>query len=238
MSLLSADAGKGMELSGSSSENLLEQGVHLMNSALCAQSMLLGLPRPAEHNESLAASLGRAEMPPAHALALDHAVADMRARFGADCLPVGDSAMALNGWNSGERSAVSSLLARDIRASATPVTSGDLAALFEARAHDAAANGAFRGLLGEMARRMGLNVDADGLSSVSYALRQRHPELADAIAGAGDRAAVAALLNSLPEAGVLLRVENDIQTAWNQGMADILLTFLVAFQFRLHLFFE
>ncbi len=221
MNMLSADAGKGMELSGSSSENLLEQGVHLMNSALCAQSMLLGLPRPAEHNESLAASLGRAEMPPAHALALDHAVADMRARFGADCLPVGDSAMALNGWNSGERSAVSSLLARDIRASATPVTSGDLAALFEARAHDAAANGAFRGLLGEMARRMGLNVDADGLSSVSYALRQRHPELADAIAGAGDRAAVAALLDSLPEAGVLLRVENDIQTAWNQGMADI-----------------
>ena len=182
MNMLSADAGKGMELSGSSSENLLEQGVHLMNSALCAQSMLLGLPRPAEHNESLAASLGRAEMPPAHALALDHAVADMRARFGADCLPVGDSAMALNGWNSGERSAVSTLLARDIRASATPVTSGDLAALFEARAHDAAANGAFRGLLGEMARRMGLNVDADGLSSVSYALRQRHPELADAIA--------------------------------------------------------
>ena len=72
-----------------------------------------------------------------------------------------------------------------------------------------------------MARRMGLNVDADGLSSVLYALRQRHPELADAIAGAGDRAAVAALLDSLPEAGVLLRVENDIQTAWNQGMADI-----------------
>ena len=221
MNMLSDDIGKGMELSGSSSDALQDQGLLLMRSALCAQSMLLGLPRPAEHNESLAASLGRAEMPPAHALALDHAVADMRARFGADCLPVGDSAMALNGWNSGERSAVSSLLARDIRASATPVTSGELAALFEARAHDAAANGAFRGLLGEMARRMGLNVDAGGLSSVSYALRQRHPELADAIAGAGDRAAVAALLDSLPEAGVLLRVEHDIQASWSRGMDTI-----------------
>lgn len=219
--MLSDDINKGMELSDSSSDALQDQGSLLMNSALCAHCMLIDLPSPAKHNENLAASLGRAEMPPAHALALDHAVADMRARFGADCLPVGDSAMALKEWNSGERGTVSSLLARDIRASATPVTSGELAALFEARTHDVAANGAFRGLLGEMARRMGLNVDAGGLSSVSNALRQRHPELADAIAGAGDRAAVATLLDRLPEAGVLLRVEHDIQASWSRGMDTI-----------------
>lgn len=207
----------------SSDATLRVRGMTQRQAANIVRMMLLELPRPAaEVNESLAASLlGKAGMPPAHAQALDHAVADMRARFGADCLPAGDSASALRGWNSGERSAVSSLLARDIRASAAPVTSGDMAALFEARARDAAANGAFRGLLGEMAQRMGLNVDADGLSSVSYALRQRHPELTGAIADAGDRAAVAALLDTLPEAGALLRVEHDIQAAWNQGMTDI-----------------
>lgn len=223
LDMASEDASLGRELCASSKESEVVRGTQLSRSAVCAQSMLLGLPRPAaEVNESLAASLlGKAGMPPAHAQALDHAVADMRARFGADCLPAGDSASALRGWNSGERSYISSLLIRDVRASATPVTSGDMAALFEARAHDAAANGAFRGLLGEMAQRMGLNVDADGLSSVSYALRQRHPELAGAIADAGDRAAVAPLLDTLPEAGALLRVEHDIQAAWNQGMTDI-----------------
>ncbi len=214
---------QGLEGSTSSNPAVQAQSMVQRMSSVIGKLILLDLPAPTtEHNNALAASLGKAEMSLPHLRALEHAIADMRTRFGADCLPAGDSAEALRGWDAGKRESVSSLLTKAVRTFATPVTSGDITALFNATARNAATHGAFRGLLNEMAQGLGLNLGPDELSQAAFALRQRHPELTDAIEGAENRAALAELLRNLPDAPALLRIEHDIKAAWDQGIAGII----------------
>lgn len=220
-SMAEQDMGAGFEQSSEDSPEG-EQASVLMGAAMNARMMLLDPPAPAAtHNEGLAASLGRAEMSLPHAVALDRGVAHLRAAFGEDCLPEGDSLQAMSAWNPVADSRVSSLLAATVRQAASPVSSEDLGAMLETSARPAAAYGACRSLLGGMARAMDLRVDAEGVSHVLGMLRKRHPELADALAGTRNRADVRSILDSLPEAGTLLRVENDIQAAWRGGLDHI-----------------
>ncbi len=213
---------QGLKGSAGSDPSIQAQSMVQRMSSVIGKLMLLDLPAStAEHNDALAASLGKAEMSLPHLQALDHAIADMRERFGTDCLPAGDAGQALRGWDSGKSERVSSLLSKAVRASETPVSSRDMAALFNASARGAAAYGAFRGLLNEMAQGLGLQLEPDQLSQAALALRQRHPELADAVERAENRAALAELLRNLPDAPALLRLEHDVKTAWDEGMAAI-----------------
>lgn len=210
-------AGEDMDIGG-------EQGMLLRQSAVAAQMMLLNLPRPAaESNRELADALGRgrADMSAAHVRSLNRGVAELRDRFGQDCLPEGDVFKAISAWNPGSQSSVSRLLSNEIRTAELPVASYELGRLLETNARPAAAYGAFRALLGEMARDMRLSVENDRIAAVATMLRRRHPQLPDALSQAENRAGVKALLDSFPEAASLLRVESAVQAAWAKGLEDI-----------------
>ena len=222
LDMVSEERIQGMDMSGSDDPALQEQGLLLRQGADAGQLILIDLPRPAaEHNESLAASMGGPGLSPAHARALDRVIADMRAKFGADCLPAGDFTKALSALEPEARESVYRRLSASVRGSASPITSDDLAAMLEPSARAAAAYGAFKSLLSGMAQEMGLPPDADAVSYVAYALRMRHPELTNAIIGADNRAELETVLSRLPEAASLLRMENDIRTSMEWGMAEI-----------------
>lgn len=221
-------AGEDMDIGGqqgnSTNTRLADQGILLRQSAVAVQMMLLNLPRPAaESNRELADALGRgrSDMSAAHIQSLNRGVVELRDRFGQDCLPAGDAFKAISAWNPGSQSSVSRLLSNAIRTAELPVASHELGRLLEANARPAAAYGAFRALLGEMARDMGLSVEADRIAAVANTLRQRHPQLSDALSRAENRAGVKALLDGFPEAASLLRVESDVQAAWAKGLEDI-----------------
>lgn len=222
LDMVSEERIQGMDMSGSDDPALQEQGLLLRQGADAGQLILIDLPRPAaEHNESLAASMGGPGLSPAHARALDRVIADVRAKFGADCLPAGDFTKALSALEPEARESVYRRLSASVRGSASPITSDDLAAMLEPSARAAAAYGAFKSLLSGMAQEMGLPPDADAVSYVAYALRMRHPELTNAIVGADNRAELETVLSRLPEAASLLRMENDIRTSMEWGMAEI-----------------
>lgn len=223
---LDALAGEDMEIGWNQADSTDPHGAdgstQLRQSAMNVRMMLVDLPRPAaESNRDLAASFGRPEMSPAHVLTLNQGIAELRARFGQDSLPAGDAFRAISAWNPAAQSSISKLLSDAIRTAELPVSSNDLGRLLETNARFAAASGAFRGLLGEMARDMGLSLDNERIAAVGTALRQRHPQLADALSQAANRAEIKALLDSFPEAASLLRVESDIQTAWARGLDAI-----------------
>ncbi len=221
MGMCGDDIGASMEAQMTSTLN--EAAVQQKRAAETAQAILLGVPRSAtEYNRELAASLGTADMPVFHGQALEQAVADMRARYGDDCLPAGNLAQALNGRDpvaGGER--LSILMAAAIRGAATPITSGEIASLFEGIGRSAAAYGAFQGILSGMAREAGLQVNEEGIRWISSMLRKRHPDLLLLITGAESRADVKALIDTLPEVASLLRIEHDIQSAWDNGIETV-----------------
>lgn len=213
---------QGMDMLADDNPAEQERGMVLRQGTGVAQMMLLGLLRPAaEHNESLAASLGGPDLSPAHALALDRVIADMRTKFGADCLPAGDSAKAMTAQAPGVRAPVYRQLSASVRGAAFPVTSDALARMLEPHAQAAAAYGAFKNLLSGMARDLGLPSDADAVSHVAFTLQMRHPELPNAIVGAHNRAELETILGQLPEAAALLRMEHDMTTSMEWGMAEI-----------------
>ncbi len=221
MTMCGDDIGASMQAQMTSSHNVA--AIQQKKSAEAAQAILIGVPRPAaEYNETLAAALGKPEMPALHAHALESAVAEMRTRYGDDCLPAGDLAQALSGRDpltGGER--LSTLMAGILRGAANPVGSGDITALFEGTARSTAAYGAFQSILAGMAKDAGLDVSEEAIRRVATMLRERHPGLEMVIAGAENRTDVKAIVDTLPEATALLRVEHDIQAAWNSSVDDI-----------------
>ena len=72
-----------------------------------------------------------------------------------------------------------------------------------------------------MAEEAGLQVNEEGVRWVSSMLRKRHPDLLLLITGAESRADVKAVIDTLPEAASLLRIEHDIQSAWGIGVESV-----------------
>ena len=197
MTMCGDDIGASMQAQMTSSHNVA--AIQQKKSAEAAQAILIGVPRPAaEYNETLAAALGKPEMPALHAHALESAVAEMRTRYGDDCLPAGDLAQALSGRDpltGGER--LSTLMAGILRGAANPVGSGDITALFEGTARSTAAYGAFQSILAGMAKDAGLDVSEEAIRRVATMLRERHPGLEMVIAGAENRTDVKAIVRDL-----------------------------------------
>lgn len=200
-----------------------EAAKQLKRAAEGAFAILQAMPSaPGEHNARLADVLGKQDMTPMQAQALEGAVADVRARFGAGSLPEGGLDKVMGAYDPREGSnRLGARMSEALRASTRAVSAEDLGTLFAQTARTTAAYGAFKNLMGELARDFGRDLSEDSINWLASMLRQRHPDLIESLGRAENRADVEAIIDGLPELGALMQMEHDVQAAWTSSVESL-----------------
>ena len=200
-----------------------ERAQQLRHAVEGARYILEALPPLAgERNASLAKSLGQPDMPAFHAHKLDTAVAEMRTRFGEGSLPEGGFAQVMGAYDPRPGSSrLGARMSEALQASTKTIESDDMATMFAQTARTAAAYGAFKNIMGNLAKEFGLSLSDESINWLSTMLRQRHPDLIQSLERAENRADVEAIVDSLKDLGALMQMEHDVQAAWNDSVESI-----------------
>ena len=218
--LISERQDQAMNLITSSHQSEVNQGQFLYVGAVNAEMLFHAASTISGHNHAFIEALNSGKLPAMHADAALTALADLSEAFPGSLPAIGLSDLLnLRAKDTGKTGAEAIKAAAETAEG--PFLAQSTRMTVRENLRGTAALGTFRSLIKAIAEQSGQVFTETQTDAVMRQLRARHPDLNAQIGAAENADAVARIIEDLPETSELVRVQLDIQTAWDEGYREV-----------------